>query len=558
LKRITALLLLSLTFLYSCSNVAPPDNSAVVTDDVERTEKPPVFYIDGELPEIGEFTGKSQKDRFYNEYTPYFIPSDMYGTVLPYIGGVKEYKTTYDEEWVETMIYCSYGLCNAEGKIIMDAQEAIDNAYHHVSPDGFGYYQLNFMDESAYDEPKEMYPVGKSVLVPDHGKWMLELPKASYTSSIDGGRIAVMVPTSFNEEHGYPDGYKAVFYNYDGEKLFEIENADYIGESFGGLTKVSGIIDGNRYEWLIDNSGEMIFGPFESIYNVGDVANVKDIDGTCYLMNTKGERITQKEYHEINIVYSGLKGFSATFYTDDGRVMRDIISSDGKLLCTIECDKYPDITITPGNIVIYSYCPTYGSDKIIYKYGDGTDFVSKEYGTMPNRYSSGEGLFWYENEETGESVVFGADGETVFKAHELNYMYQMEENERYLTYSTGNVEYIYDEELEKSVFTSTAALHLFDKEKNETVLSIKDGGYGTFVGADKRYFLYTITTDYDSMGGKSQYSLYDTQEGKIIFENCPVLSHQSIDGKSYYNVYTKNYCALYDENFNVILKTIIE
>ena len=58
-------------------------------------------------------------------------------------------------------------LCNEEGKIVMDAQTSLDSAYHYESPDGFGYYELNFMDDGAYESPNfGGFPVGNRILVP--------------------------------------------------------------------------------------------------------------------------------------------------------------------------------------------------------------------------------------------------------------------------------------------------------------------------------------------------------------------------------------------------------
>lgn len=554
MKRTVILLLLLSAFLHSCVSYRPP-NAEV------NGEEMPMFYINGELPEIGEFSGKDKGGRFYNEYTPDFIPSDLYGTVIPYISSVKEYTVAEDEEWSSSSVYCTYGLCNEEGRIIMDPQSSLENAFHHESPDGFGYYELDFMDESAYDSPNfGAFPVGKRFLIPDSGKWMIELQEAAYIGRIDGGKIAVMEPSKFNSEQAYPEEYKAVFYDYNGKKLFEIEDIDYVGESFGGLTKVSGLLNGKRAEWLVDDNGKMKRGPFESIYSFDGhaVAVVKDADGTSYLMNTDGERITQRDYDEINSIYSGVYGFAARYYTEDGNILTDVFNGKGELLCTIDYNKYPDITITPDNTVIYYYRPSYGSDEMIFKYGDGTDFVSKEYGVMPNRIVAAEDMFLYENEETGESVVFDEYGETILKAHDINAIYWMNGNERYLTYSTGDVQYTYDEELEKSIFTSTLEAHLFDTETGETVLSIKEGGYGAFVGTDGRYFLYSANESYDPMGTSALYGLYDTLERKLVFENCLSLTHMKIGGKSYFNVGTENYCTLYDEDMNAIIKTINE
>ena len=68
----------------------------------ELTEKSS-FYIEGELPDIGKFKGSDERRHFHGEYTPFFLPDDGYGLIIPYTGNYKIYHTVNDAWYTEKM-----------------------------------------------------------------------------------------------------------------------------------------------------------------------------------------------------------------------------------------------------------------------------------------------------------------------------------------------------------------------------------------------------------------------------------------------------------------------
>ena len=62
----------------------------------------------------------------------------------------------------------------------------------------------------------------------------------------------------------------------------------------------------------------------------------------------------------------------------------------------------------------------------------------------------------------------------------------------------------------------------------------------------------------DFFGGTEKCWLFDTETGKMLFENCNNIVLHSIDGKTYINVCTDNSTALYDNEFNLIRKAYYE
>ena len=57
------------------------------------------------------------------------------------------------------------------------------------------------------------------------------------------------------------------------------------------------------------------------------------------------------------------------------------------------------------------------------------------------------------------------------------------------------------------------------------------------------------------MSGYSRWHIYDLQTGEFIINDAEFFNTVTADGKSYYNVCKNNVSTLYDQSFNVIMKT---
>ena len=60
------------------------------------------------------------------------------------------------------------------------------------------------------------------------------------------------------------------------------------------------------------------------------------------------------------------------------------------------------------------------------------------------------------------------------------------------------------------------------------------------------------------MGGDPKYTLFDSQSGKVVFEDCLNISIYEIGESVYINVCTDNSSALYDSNFKLVRKAYFE
>ena len=204
MKRLACMLAVSLLMFCGCTRMA-----AVRTDEPAETKEPEVqtvksaFYIKGELPDIGSFSGSEKYKRFYEEYTPYFIPSDKYGEIIPFIGKSKIYETPKYEKssFSASSMYSSYGFCTKDGRVVMDANPDIQHISYRETDDGFGCYQYSVLSVNK-DDPYEfeVYGPHSSFLVPKSGKWCIELPQGAWVNGIENGYIVIAWPSEEEQE----------------------------------------------------------------------------------------------------------------------------------------------------------------------------------------------------------------------------------------------------------------------------------------------------------------------------------------------------------------------
>lgn len=150
MKRALSILLAALALLCSCES---RDGPSVAVGDGDT-------FMLSHLPDIGEYTDTPAPERWYDDYTDSFIPSDGYGELIPYRG-----KGTY--------LRPRYGLCTADGIIVTDPIYTgitdIDGEYYLLEkPDDYGktvYRNVYDIDFSYSAPPFE------GTLIPCDGSW---------------------------------------------------------------------------------------------------------------------------------------------------------------------------------------------------------------------------------------------------------------------------------------------------------------------------------------------------------------------------------------------------
>ncbi len=555
LKKYSILFLTLILLLTSCG---------VTT---ESTRSPNVFSVDS-LPDIGEFSGTSGDKRFFDDPVYDFVPSDEYGTVVPYIGTYRIFETPKEEnsDWHAEQGYATYGFCTTDGRIVMDASDK--NAYLNFreTDDGFGYYTLTCEIEQKEDAPDEYVP-NETYIIPLDGSWCLKLDNGSWVSSAGGGYICVCVYPN----DGSADPVKTLVYNYDGELVNTFFGSDSVGTYSNGLILVSKWTNDGYSADFVDENGKKVLGPYSaaSDFNKYGITAVEDENG-AYLVNTKGEHLT--DYYD-----SFFKGFSGDMsqhvfsarHTENNKIS-DIYSEDGTFLGTAEGSTYFSYRF-PDNGEILCYFtyydnndkgyPIYNSERMIWtRLSDGKEFACKEFGLVPNSYSGTDNCFIHIDKENKKAYLFDAEGETIAVIDGASEVITTSEYGEYIVYVEGEYDYGYDEETGK-LDLDTRKTHIFDSEKGEDVYTADSYSYARFFGKNNRFALLTVYEAEDMndiMGGTPKYTLFDTQSGKVLFENCNQIVLYEIGDKIYINVCTDNSSALYDGDLKLIRKAYFE
>ena len=537
---------------FSSCNVKP-SKTVIDTPPQEEPSSSMVFFIDGNLPDIGEFSGKTQ-ERFYPDYTPDFIPSDAYGKIIPYVGEYRIFSSP-EPEYETRMGYSSYGFCTEDGKIVMDASSKNRNIYYIQSNDGFGFYSLSVTDEPEKEEPDDVYIPLKSFIIPESGEWCIELGSYAYLNQARNGVIHI---SEYSEVDGRGE---SVLYDYNGKEIARLGEYDNIALSDIGLICAMRWDGDNSFHGYLDKEGNVVLGPYKSVnsFNSAGTAIVEEGLG-FYLIDTQGNHIS-KVY--ANIVehkedYTDGYGVYVARHMED-KNSSDVLDEKGNLLGTMTGSTYYNLRFLSDGDIVYYYTD-FNTGKMIWKrLSDNSDFISLEYGKVPNKYSGNHDYFVYEDEENRIGCVFDASGETVLKIENFLELRTVSDNGKYFVYSTGNGynEY-YDEEKKQWLTKNDSATYLYNLETKETTKLCDGDAYMTFAGENDRYLIVgysetlVVFADFDS------YRLFDTETGKIIFDDCQNIIQTQTGLGTYITVCSKNACTLYDENLKPIIKTYTE
>lgn len=532
-KKISCIIFCLVLFT-SCTQNSGKTETSVHT---EVTAPPLAFKIGGELPDIGKFSGGSP-EHFHGGYTEEFIPSDDYGMVLPYIGNIREFSSGGDFDMSQDYAY--YGFCTPDGKIVLDA--TIRNHYinYREADDGFGYYILSRDIEEVSDAPDEYIP-SEMLLIPLSGKWCIKVEPNCYVTAAADGVICIENYTQRTAE----------LYDYDGNRIGEITDIDGVGNYSCGLMSVYSFDDSYSKSTVryVDKEGNTVLGPYHDGggFNKHGVTFVRDTDGFCKLINTDGDILVDK-------AYTGVSDYETVYtFTDEYKSGVDIYSAKGEFIGRAEGPRYLSLRFPNDGEIVYSYSD-FSGELIATRLSDGEHIVNSEYGVSPNSYSSTDEIYVYENPEESFVLLMDYMGNTVAAFDDCTGFINSV-GQRYIAYTTGNTQHLLDED-GKNVTVSDRTVHVYDNIEKKVLFSASGSGYMEFYG--DRYIFMSVYDESDFFGGKPRCYLYDTAEGKMIFDECRMINAVCIGGEYYYAVCEDNKCALYDNEMNMILKVYNE
>ncbi len=510
-----------------------------------------VFSVDGELPEIGEFTGSKAHERFYEEYAPDFIPSDEYGEIIPYVGNYRTFVKTDSPDWQAEQGYAYYGFCTSDGKIVMDASDKTGFINYFETDDGFGYYSVSREIEQKDDAPDEFFS-NETLIIPKDGSWCITLEPGSWMQGSGYGHFATCIYPRYDEEGIV----KTVIYDYNGNVVTTLEGVDSVYFTAGGLLYTSKWENSTSYQYYMNYDGEIVFGPYQTLAHFNDkgITYVEDYNDEWYFVNADGTRLTYKEYDAIhrNGGYDSDNEVYVARYPDGKRTI-DVYNGNAEIIGTIYGVSGANFRFPDNGEIIYSFYSDSGRE-IFKKLADNSDFVSKEYGVMPNSYEGDDNTYIYKDDEKNIGVIFDGSGDTVAVIDDLYSYMDMSEDGRFITYSVGDYDFALDAETRTEHITDSRRTVVFDLETKEQVYSVNGSGYTYFVGDNDRYVHISIYNETSFFGGTSTYYLFDTLTGKAVFADAKQLTYTKVGENEYYSVSTENTCTLYDGNMNIIIK----
>ncbi len=552
MKKMIWLLVFSSMLLVSCTGDPVKDIVEEEPEDVSSVyseyDKPYAFKIDGELPDIGEFSGISNYGSYHDKPEYGFIPGNYGERLLPYVGSVKDFGY---------MKCSSYGFCDESGKIVMDASYDYSSVTEHYDDDGNMMYSLNvnMTKDEYYDDA---FLAGGTILVDGKGRWALALERG-WVNYMKDGIISVSVMTDYESYT-----MKEMFLDYDGCELYEIDGYTMSGGGNAGLYLVADWNnDDSRYIYK-NRDGEAVLGPYSEAENFNEhgIAAVLDYDGKAYLIDTEGNKLTDK-YYSRYCVRSSDDGEKSVFVFDrtDANNLLDIYNSDGTFAGEAYGDEPYSITVKfPDNGELIYFTQYYNGGGCVWRrLSDNSFFKSKDFEKMPNSYAGDDNSYLYLDEENHIGYVIDSDGNTAAVMEDFHdYSFTRTKDGRFVLYNSGEYNYDYNHETMETTITDTRKFHIYDTEKEKIVYTGSSAGYPDFAGNDERYVLIRHVTERDVMSYDESYTLYDIQAGEVIFENCPYIEADVYFGDWYYNVCTENTSTLYDADFGVIRKSYYE
>ena len=490
----------------------------------------PVFRLE-ELPDIGEYSGKSSAS-FHENASEEFVPDENYGTLLPFIGRIKEFEGNSFGADI-SIAYSKMGLCTADGKIVVEPFDGTVsyNDYYEAFP----YYQLTPYSEEA----SEMMMQPDSVILPADGSWKMELPAGCWLCGAGEGIISVLVcdPETY-EFRGLE------CFDYDGNKLFEIPKV-WSAQGFSQGYAPVNIGQDERNACYIDKNGKIVsdFYTICSAFNENGVAYVQEYNGCAYLINASFEKISE--------IYDNIYFYDEKYITARSTTgYSDIMSGDGKVVARVEESGFVNI-YGEGENLIYSY---YNGFEDVYFKLDGTLFVNEQ-GYSPNTYVQARGYFSHKNSVDNTQTLFDSTGKILAKFEDCDSILSVLEEENLVVYTKGNYDF---EEFEngRPIYTNPIRTVVYDLEEQKE-LFVLDGQGGVYpTGKDDRYLLFSIYNDYD-FGGSTYYCLLDTKTHKLVFSDCLMIDYYDI-GNGYFAVGNDSFCTLYDSEFKPVLRLINE
>ena len=197
--------------------------ACLVTFAACKQEQAPFLQL-SEVPAFAVTPTSETVKRYNPDFTSAFAPSEDYGTLIPFVGDIHNYKSIDETDGKQTTAPV-YGLCTVSGAIVVDP--VYDGVVTHNLKGGVFYELLIGSFEPSLAE--------KRLLIPSSGSWVMELDSKESVSKTSGDECFIIERRKTvrrNKKRVTITYYD--FYSYDSKFLFTFDKK--LSESENAIT----------------------------------------------------------------------------------------------------------------------------------------------------------------------------------------------------------------------------------------------------------------------------------------------------------------------------------
>lgn len=468
-------------------------------------------------------------NRVSAEFCDTLVASDLYGELIPFVGGYQTYISTQEgnDDIFKNPVY---GLCDLNGAVVVDA--VFDNIIKHETDEGgYVYEMIKGTDGSLATQ-------GERWVSASNGSWVFKLPKNRVVKSVGAERVVLERTRKTGKKV-----YKYLeFYDFKGKRKFTFESkmaeddryTYTIGKFSDGLAPVNVVLktpdkveEGQKqtyteekYAYYIDNNGKKIYEKFlfcGEFYK--GLAVVVNEDGLYGVIDTKGEWFLEPKFFDIDF------NKAKCLYACKTTGQYDVYDLNKNVIKKILCDR-GFIDIIDSESFIYKKT-NIDTGRVEYFYADtGKPFHCKETGMFPDNESSVGGL--YVCTYSGTGTIFDESGDSIEALGDFGS----------LVGRFGNTAVVVNSDTKKICFVSVSA-----KQRTEWINYQYSGEC-----LDSRYLVLTTNNKTDK-----KYCIYDTLTNVFLYENSDYIKVSSFGETQLLSVSAGGKTAVYDKNLDTVL-----
>ncbi len=527
-KRLMLVLsvLFVLTVFTACSaplKPSEPTTQAAVQPTQEASapaDGSPFFQLSS-LPKIGPYYDGTVYQRMTADYVDKFQPSDQYGTLLPYIGDYRLYRSEEtgfeDEDWSFDDQYPRYGLMKADGAVVTDA------VYENIYTEN-GLYFLYKSDAVNGKSRVQM------TILPINGKWSIEQDYEDWETSYCGSLAKAQRIFAFSYETK-----SVAVYDFNGKKLFDKQNISEFSVCEEAECFTVRVEKGEKtFTTLLDKNGRELKTIQGYIYSCKDCTNyfIGELvewfrDGDGYDTVSKSGILKKDGSWLIKPIYDNTSAYQDKYFICGDDHTTTVLDENLKKVFTADADEieFNEIEWFNNEPIHWksngeeSACYTIlGGHKPIM--ANGKELVSVEPFFETNLFLGVDA--------NKNGYLFTRDGTVKKTIADIGERRSMV-NERLLEISTGEEKKLVSHVIDAKTMEEKYSFVCHDESSNMQ----KSIGYPE-EEAQTCVECYVFPIESDDYDTETIYQVIEIETGKTLVDACDYVRVYHIDGKDYY------------------------